>query len=165
MKAHSHIEQLTFELPKVRVANKNDLNELLEMGRLLHKENGILNLSLEIIEEEAKKAINGNGSVFGVIGPVGAIEAMIMLSIERFWYTNDPHLEELLSYVRPEFRKSKNARALIEFAKNMSVRLGIPLLIGLLSNQRTIQKIKLYERAIGPQSGAYFLYNTKTGQR
>lgn len=163
MKSKECIEKVAFDLPKVRVANSKDIDQLLEMGRNLHSENGVLNLSLELIEEEAKRAVSGNGAVVGVIGPVGHLEGMILLSLERFWYTNDRHLEEKFSYVRPEFRKSKNARALIEFAKKLSVKLEVPLLIGLLSNTKTSQKIRLYERAIGPQSGAYFLYNTKTG--
>ena len=41
--------------------------------------------------------------------------------------------------------------------------LGIPLIIGVLSNQRTEAKIRLYERQFGAPAGAFFLYNVHTG--
>jgi GNAT superfamily N-acetyltransferase len=83
--------------------------------------------------------------------------------MRRFWYTSDAHLEELWAFVRPQFRRSKNAQALIEFAKALAVELKRPLLIGVLSSQKTEAKVKLYQRKLGAPKGAYFLFNTETG--
>jgi len=52
---------------------------------------------------------------------------------------------------------------LCDFAKKVSDTIGLPLVIGVLSNQRTKGKIKLYERQFGEQSGAFFLYGATTG--
>lgn len=151
------------ELPRVRQATIEDFHQIISMGKELHAENGLMPLAVDKIEETAMKGINHDGGVIGVIGAVGNIEAMIHLVIAQYWYSHDLHLEELYNFVRPQFRRSNNAKALIEYAKRCSERMDVPLLIGIVSNQRTEQKVKLYQRRLGEPSGAYFLYNAKTG--
>jgi GNAT superfamily N-acetyltransferase len=150
-------------LPRVRRAVESDLEEVLQLGRDLHAENGLMGLDEDLIRQAAVQAIMHNNGIVGVIGK-DPIEAMIYLGLRQYWYTKDVHLEEMLAYVRPDHRRSKNAIALIEFAKSASLSLGIPLLIGIVSNEKTTQKIRLYERRLGKQSGAYFVYNGHTGK-
>lgn len=149
--------------PYVRMAVMEDLEDLLALGRELHKENGMLNLDESLIRQGAIDAITGNNSVVAVIGPVGNIEGAIHLAFRKFWYTSDWHLEELWAYVRPQYRRSTNAKALVKYAKHCAETLKVPLLIGILSNTKTEAKIALYKRQLGTPSGAYFLYNSKTG--
>ena len=52
---------------------------------------------------------------------------------------------------------------LCEFAKAAAEMLDMPLLIGVLSNERTEGKVKLYERIFGKPAGAYWLLNAETG--
>ena len=150
-------------LPRVRLAVESDLNEILQLGRALHEENGLVGLDENLIRQAAEGAISGKDGIVGVIGKT-PIEAMIFLQLRRFWYSQSVHLEECLAYVLPAHRKSRNAIALIEFAKAASLKLGVPLLIGIVSNEKTAQKIKLYERRLGKQAGAYFLFNARTGK-
>ena len=150
-------------LPHVRLGVEADIPQLLELGRMLHTENALMPLSEDRILSAIWRAIRQDRAMIGVIGPVGAIQGGIYLTVGQFWYTDKPHLEELFSYVAPRFRKSKNAKALIEFAKQSAKRLDVPLLIGIISNNRTEAKIRLYERQLGKHSGAYFLYNGSTG--
>ena len=166
MNIHSALafKQEVNAFPCVRVATMPDLPQLLQMGRDLHRENGLLNLAEDKIEDIAYRGIKGDGGVIGVIGAVRLVQAIIHLVIGQYWYTNDVHIEELYSYVRPEFRKSDNAKSLIEFAKRCSDRMKIPLLIGVVSNHRTEEKVRLYRRRLGCPAGAYFLYNAKTGE-
>lgn len=130
---------------------------------MLHAENAMMPLSLQRVEDAARRGIAQDMAMIGIIGDVGKAEAMIGLTVGRFWYTDSFHLEELFAFVRPEFRKSNNAKALIEFAKSSALRIGVPLLIGVISNERTEAKTRLYERRLGKPSGAYFLFNGKTG--
>lgn len=155
---------MSASLPKIRAATLADLPQLLEMGRALHEENGLMEVSESRIQDAALNGIRKDDIIFGVIGPVGAVEAMIYLVVGKFWYTDDLHIEELFTYVKPEFRASKNAKALVQFARDTADRLGVPLLIGILSNARTKPKIKLYERMLGAPAGAYFLYGGHTGK-
>ncbi len=163
MNMHPVFATAAEQLPAVRYAVPADLPELLQMGRDLHAENGLLTLSEEKIRDMAHKGVAGEDGRIGVIGPTGAIEGMIHLVIGSYWYSDDFHLEELYSYVRPECRRSKNARDLIEFAKKCATLMKVPLLIGIVSNNHTKQKIELYKRALGEPSGAYFIWGARTG--
>ena len=151
-------------LPKVRLAVKEDLNEVISLGRDLHFENGLMSLSDEAITKAATDAVNGTNGIIGVIGAPGHIEGLILLQFRRFWYSDTDHLEELNIYVKPQYRRSENAKALIEFAKEAAVRIGVPLLIGVLSTQQTEAKVRLYQRRLGKPAGSFFLYNGKTGK-
>ncbi len=152
-------------LPHVRLATEDDLEDILAMGRELHQENGLMSLDEGKIRQVALNALRGMDGVIGVIGK-NPIEGMILLALRQFWYAKDGdmHIEEFFSHVRPQFRRSYNAQALIEFAKDTALRVGVPLLIGIVSNTRTEQKIRLYERRLGKPAGAYFVFNGHTGQ-
>lgn len=152
-------------LPIVRLAVEDDIPALLNIGREMHAENGIMPLSERMANGMILNAIRKHGAIGGVIGPVGTVEAAILLRISQMWYSEDFHLEDYLCYVRPQYRRSTRAKALIEFAKKAAVDLKVPLLIGIASNDRTEAKIRLYRRQLGPQAGALFLYNGKTGSR
>lgn len=150
-------------LPYVRLAAEDDLNEILAIGRELWTENGLMSLDEAVIRDVALQALRGIDGVIGVIGK-RPIQAMIFLALRQYWYSKELHLEEYFAYVRPEFRRSKNAIALIEFAKATAGSIGVPLLIGIVSNSSTHQKIRLYQRRLGKPSGAYFLWNGHTGK-
>jgi hypothetical protein len=81
------------------------------------------------------------------------------------WYSDDEVLEERAIFIHPDYRSAKGGRArrLCEFTKLTADTLGVPLIIGVLSNHRTKGKIRLYERQFGEPSGAFFLYNARTG--
>ena len=152
-------------LPKVRKAVEADIPEIYKLGKLLFAENAISGWSDARIKESIDNAVSGEGSVIGVIGDHNRLEAMIHLFVAKFWYTDEPHLEEIYNFVHPDYRKSDNAKALIEFAKSCAVGIGVPLIIGILSNHRTEQKIRLYQRRLGKPSGAYWLFNSTTGRK
>lgn len=155
---------VTKPYPKVRTATREDIPQIFKLGRILFEENAITGWSEQRIVEAVNRAINGQGAVIGVIGDVGRLEAMIYLFVAKFWYTDDPHLEEVYNFVHPDYRKSDNAKALIDFAKTTAERINVPLMIGIVSNHRTEQKIRLYQRRLGKPTGAYWLFNAKTGK-
>lgn len=142
----------------VRKAAAADEPELLEMCRNLHSENGMFSMDDAKVSEMLHRAFNKKGAIVGVIGETGKIQGAIFLLISTFWYTNDWCLEELFNYVRPEYRKSTNAKDLINFGKRCSDDLGIPLVIGVVSNERTRAKLGLYQRQLAEPVGAYFLH-------
>ena len=81
------------------------------------------------------------------------------------WYSDSRILEEKAIFIHPDYRSAKGGRArrLVEFAKRCAGELDIPLLIGVLSNDRTEAKVRMYERQFGKATGAFFLYNARTG--
>lgn len=133
---------------------------------MAHKENGIFRLAPEKVEFFLQRAMfpemihpadDGPRGLVAVIGEPGKLEAICFVLIGQFWYSNDHHLEELLVYVDPEYRASGNAKAIIEWMKRAADALGIPVMSGIMSTERTEAKVRLYRRQM-PCIGAFFLY-------
>lgn len=142
----------------VRKATKQDRDPILAICRQNHQENGQFALDMGRVEAMIDRAFNRGGAVIGIVGK-DRIEGAILLLISQFWYTGDWCLEELFCYVHPEFRKSSHAKDMITFGKRCSDELAIPLVIGVVSNERTKAKLELYRRQMGDPVGGYFLYN------
>ena len=141
----------------VRKALLPDKPQIMEMCRENWADNGQFSLSVGKVEGMVDKAFNGGGAIIGVVGH-GRVEGMILLNIGQFWYTEDWCLEEVQNYVRPAYRKSTHAKDMINFGKRCSDELGIPLVIGVVSNERTRAKLELYRRQLGEPCGGYFLH-------
>lgn len=151
---------------KVRVAIVADLQQIMELAIAAVKENGFLDSSNDLVLKTIWGPLNQDHGLIGCIGPVGGkIEGMVILNVGKIFYSDTTCLEERTVFVRPEFRSAKGGRAkrLVEFSKAAADKLDLPLLIGVLSNERTKAKCKLYERMLGPAAGAYWIYRTATG--
>lgn len=153
----------------VRTARPDDHTEIWRLFLQGHRENGMFTLAPEKVEFFLQRALNphlipewdtGPRGAIGVIGDVGKLEGLVFVTIGCFWYTNDRHIEEYVVYVDPECRRSNHARALVAWCKLQSDRANIPLLTGIISNERTEAKVRLYERML-PKVGAFFLYTTR----
>lgn len=156
-------EDIAKAVGRVRLATHDDEDELVAQCRRLHEENGLMEMSERKVRDMLRRSFDRMGGIIGVIGKPGEIEASIALSIGQIWYSDEWFLEELFNHVLPEYRRSTNARDLIVFAKNCADEIGLPLLIGVLSNDRTAAKVRLYERQLGTPSGAFFLCGRRTG--
>lgn len=153
----------------VRVAKPDDRQEIWRLFLQGHRENGQFNLAPEKVDYFLSRALfpemipvwdTGPRGVIGVIGDVGSLEALVFVTIGTYWYSHDRHLEEFIVYVDPECRKSLHARSLVNWMKQQSDLTGLPLVTGIISNERTEQKVALYSRML-PKVGAFFLYGNK----
>lgn len=147
----------------VRKAFPDDEPQLRDIIWQGYIEQDMFKPSRDRINEMLQKALYPNtenpaGAVIGAIGPVGDVQGIIYLSIGRFEYTDDWALFETFNYVRPEFRRTTNARDMIDFGKRSAEELGVPLAIGVVSNERTKAKMELYRRRLGEPAGGYFIY-------
>lgn len=147
--------------PVVRTALPSDEEEVMAMCRLLNDENGLFPMSEERVRLVLKLAFDRKGGVLGVIGEPGKIEAMIYMLISQMWCSDQWHLEELFNYCLPEYRKSDNAKTMMGFAKACALELDLPLVIGVITNTRTEEKVRLYQRQFAKPNGAFFVFNTK----
>lgn len=151
---------------KVRIGTPEDLPQCMELFIRANEENGIEALDSQKLLSIVWPSLHYDGGLVGVIGDPGEkIEGVVLLRIEQLWYSNSPVIAEKLVFVHPDYRSAKGGRArkLCEFSKQVSDELSMPLIIGIVSNDRTKGKIRMYERLLGPAAGAYFLYNGKTG--
>lgn len=147
----------------VRKARLSDRGAILAICEQNWSENGQFGLSMRKVEKMVDRAFSNDGCIIGTVGR-DRIEGIIMLLISQFWYTDDWCLEETMNYVLPEYRRSTHAKDMISFAKRCSDEIGIPLVIGVVSNERTKAKIELYRRQLGDPCGGYFLYAKKDVQ-
>ncbi len=158
-----HNKEFVFEF-EVRRPTFEDIPEIIKMAKDMHKEGALMPWSEKRSLDFIYNVISGKtDAAVGIIGEVGKPEAIICMRWGQYWYTDDIHIEEILNYVRPEFRKSGRAKNLIEYAKKCSRKLNRPLLIGVLSQERTEAKVRLYQRQLGEPVGAYFLYHGSLG--
>jgi hypothetical protein len=149
----------------VRVGQPEEVHDLMGLALEACTENGFVNPNPVKLLEQIWAGLSLDNGIVGVIGEPGKLEGAILLRISDVWYSDERLLEEKAIFIHPDYRSAKGGRArrLCEFAKRASVMLEVPLLIGVLSNDRTQAKVRLYERQFGHQTGAFFLYNGRTG--
>ena len=153
---------------RVRIATPDDLDGIMELARLVNDENGVFKMNEAKVVQMLWPALTRTGGICGVIGQRGEpLTGLVLLRISSYWYSDEQFLEEMCVFVHPNHRwgrRGHRARKLCEFAKKCSEDLGLPLMIGILSNTRTETKVKLYSHHFGDPAGAFFLYGIKTGQ-
>lgn len=151
---------------KPRVGKPGDLDRMMALTMTASDENSFVRPSPRKILQDVYPALHGDNGIIWIIGPdEGPLEAAALLRISEPWYSEDQFLEERGIYVHPHYRhhKGKRAKMLVSACKWTAEQLDLPLLIGVLSNQRTEGKIRLYERQLGPAAGVFFLVNARTG--
>ena len=147
---------------RARIIGREEEPNVMELCHSLHLENGIFTMNDEKVKSMLAKAFNREGGILAGVGPPGKLEGLIYILLSSFWYSDDPHFEELFLYVHPDHRKTRNAVELLKFAKWCADETGFPLFIGILSNHSTERKELLYERQLHQNSnGKFFVYQGK----
>jgi len=152
---------------KVRVATVDDMDDIMALALMACEENGFVNPNPQKLAAEIWPALLQQHGICALIGqPGGKPEGVVVLRVGSMWYSDDAVVEEKAIFIHPDFRSAKGGRArkLCAFSKQTADKLGIPLIIGVLSNLRTKAKVRMYEREFGEPAGAFFLYGAKTGE-
>jgi GNAT superfamily N-acetyltransferase len=149
----------------VRVAEPADEDGIMHLARVNHNENGLFALNEERARRFLRPALHKLDGIIGVIGERNKLEAVIVLKVSDYWYSDERFLEELSIFVHPDYRRAKISRVqkLVAFAKQVADGVGMPLIVGVLSNDRTSAKVALYQKQFGAPAGAFFLYGRETG--
>lgn len=149
----------------VRVGEPEDVDDVMSLALSACEENGFVNPNPQKLLEEIWHGLTLANGVVGIIGERGQPEGAVLLRLGAMWYSDDQVLEEKAIFIHPDYRSAKGGRArrLCEFSKQVADLWKVPLIIGVLSNHRTEAKVRLYERQFGSPSGAFFLYNARTG--
>lgn len=153
---------------KIRLGTTADMDEVMQLAIMAAKENGVMNASQLLLAKTIWPKLELQHGLIGCIGPKdGKIEGMVVLQIGTLHYTDEPCIEELVLFVHPDYRAAKGGRAtkLCEFSKSVADKLGLKLIIGVFSSINTQQKVKLYERVLGPAAGSYWIYGGTTGAK
>lgn len=147
------------ECQDVRMADLSDEPELMRLTRLACEEDAQHSYSPQKVNAFLHLHFNKQGGIVGVIGDKDEeIRGYLLMMITEVWYSSDYHVQELSLFVSPPHRRSNYAKQLMSFAKRTSDALNLDLTIGVLSNHRTLPKVRLYQRQF-PQKGAFFVYH------
>lgn len=153
----------------VRIAKAEDHQEIWRLFLQGFRENGLFPLAADKVEWFINRAIHpemimdwdtGPRGAIGVIGSVGALEAIVFVTIGEYWYTRAKHIEEFLVLTDPECRKSAHAHALHEWMRQQVELTNLPLVTGIMSNERTEAKCRLYRRTF-QKIGEFFYLGPK----
>jgi hypothetical protein len=151
----------------VRIGTPDDVDGMMEIALAACAENGFVDPNPQRLLAEIWPALNRDHGIVGIIGNPGErLEGAVLLRVGAMWYSDLQVLEEKAIFIAPEFRSARGGRArrLCEFSKQAADGLGLPLIIGVLSNHRTAGKVRMYRRIFGEPSGAFFLYGARTGE-
>lgn len=155
----------------VRIAQPEDAQEIWRLFLCGHKENGLFTLAPEKVQWFMNRCLSphlipdgdtGTRGAIGVIGPVGSLEGLVLVTIGSYWYSTDLHLEEFIVFVDPEHRRSNHAEALVQWMKDQVEVTKLPLVTGIISTHRTEAKCRLYRRML-PKIGEFFFVSPKGG--
>lgn len=134
---------------KIRIADENDIADLLKMGQQFIYE--APNYSTRIIQPEALKqnllnVIDGDGAIF-VVELDSIIVGGIVCATTKDWFNDDLIAFEQVFYVDPEYRATSAALLLIdaflEWAKSMQAD---RVQCGTTTGIQTKGCLRLYER-------------------
>jgi GNAT superfamily N-acetyltransferase len=141
-------------MTEVALATPDDEDALWAMLLDLHEENGIFSVNEQKVRASIRLATEAKGGLIGVIRG-DELEASMCLVIDQFWYTDDFCLLEQWLFVRQPYRHKKHAVALVGWAKQMAITLGLKLQAGIMSTERTAAKERMYLRQMTPIGGLF----------
>ena len=159
-------------LPRVRSAETGDIDSLVEMCRLLHGEMATVSKShnpLPFDEDMTRSTIvhalpfgrndqDAGPAWIGVIGDVGDVKASSYLMMQTPWYSPEPYLTQLWTFVHPEARKTAdNLKELISFGCTKAQTLNVALRVG-VSDGMGLERFYGHKNGFN-RVGAFYEFN------
>lgn len=162
---------------QVRVATHEDADDLIELCRMMHAETALRdaqNVPLSFCPDKARSTLElaiprGRNDVdsgpawIGVVGGRGDLKASSYLMLQTPWYSQEPYLAQLWTFVLPEFRaRSSTTKDLIAFSQMKARQLQLRLVMGVLSTGPGMER--MYERTQGCERiGSLYGYSGTAG--
>lgn len=150
----------------VRMATEKDEKAVFDLIMADLKENAIkvAPVSEDRVCAHIFAATRKKGGMMGLIdGPEGMPVALVLLLPSQWWWSNAYYLQEQITFVHPDHRKSQHVDALLQWARwcadEWTKQWGyrIYMLCGVLGTRRLREKIILYRRKF-KAVGMAFLY-------
>ena len=140
----------------VRLASLSDEDKILALCWDAHKEMPDRRLSIPKVQGMVRGCLSGNG-IIGVVDACGDIRGMVGLIATTPWFSEDNELHDWLTFVRADCRHLRYFSALLRFAKGEAERVGLPLHVGHVGDDRMEAKARAYRRHF-PKYGEFFRY-------
>ena len=152
--------------PDIRLGVPSDMDAMMSLAMMATEENAFMPPSIQKMALMIWGALTRQNGLVGIItDEPDKAQGAVLLTIGETWYSDHKMIEERAIFIHPEYRTAKAGlgKRLCQFSKRIADELEMPLIIGVLSNQRTQGKIRMYQREFGEQAGAFFLYGARTG--
>ena len=147
----------------IRVAGPDDFQEIFRICCLLHAEIARHPFNELKVRSIIWRGVNRDGAICAVIGRPDDIKAMLLMTIEEIYYSDESEIIERWNYVRPDCRKSTFAKQMIGFARRISRETGLIVGIGIDTNVKLEAKRRLYERSL-KLGGYWFIIDPKDAE-
>lgn len=154
---------------RVRVATERDGDEIMDLCRRNHAENGIGAFAPDKVRAVFRRSFEPGRNDPAIIGIIGGncIEGSVGLVIDQPWDSETSLLMALWNYVLPEHRATTNMKDLTAFATRLSepapVGIGVPLWMGVITTRRTEAQERLYRRHMGAPVASMWLCESTYG--
>lgn len=129
----------------IRVAGRDDFEELLKLLVEMHAEIGVFKLSIERTVARIYQVLE-KGICLLAIDAAGAIAGTIGLLGEKIWYSDDLMLSDTWIFVRQGKRSLRAFSDLIKAARAAADQRGVPLVMCLYTLKDCDRKARLFER-------------------
>ncbi len=149
----------------VKLATMEDESAVFNLVMVALKEEaiGVAPIDPVRVLEHIVSATRQKGGLMGIVHADGAVVGLTLMLPTRWWWSRQYHLQELLTFVHPDHRKSRHADDLLQFNKwaveTWTAGFGyqVYLLSSVLGTKRIREKILLYRRKF-QMVGMSFLY-------
>jgi len=144
---------------RVRIATRRDEDELVELCRREHAENGGRYFSPDKVRSLMWRAFNPAGNEPAVIGVTGekVIQGSLCVVIDAPWNSDTPFLRVLWNYVLPEYRRLSASKDLLAFAGRLSepspVGYGRPVRLEVPASPKAQGQVRMFNRQLGEPAG------------
>lgn len=158
--------------PRVRSAETRDIDSLVEMCRLLHGEMAAVSpihnplpfdpdMTRSTIVHAmpfGRNDLDTGPAWIGVIGEVGNVKASSYLMMQTPWYSPEPYLTQLWTFVHPDARKtSENIKDLVAFGQAKARQMQVSLIADVMLMGPGIERF--YDRVGFERVGSFYSYN------
>jgi hypothetical protein len=125
-----------------------------------HRLGGWMNVNEDIVRDVIARATRRDTFAIAVIPGPTCVEGVIAFQPVRQWYGNQDswYWSELLLFVRVEYRKSRHAWKLLQFAKWFQHAVNAPVMVSLMPKEDFDRKERLLGR-FGKRVASSFLIN------
>jgi hypothetical protein len=155
----------TVRPPSVRIAGPADEKPLFDLLMLDLNESArdVAVISEERVLAHIRAGTRRKGGIVGVIDGPGVPVAVTILLPYQWWWSNSHYIQEVVTFVHPDHRRSRHINDLIDFGRwvteqwSKSFGYKLFMLCGVLGTKRVREKAILYRRRFA-QVGAAFLY-------
>lgn len=149
----------------LRFAEPGDERRLYDLFVMAHSENGMGDVDPETVRAVIVKGCAHEDVAIALADGPERIEAAIGLHPVKRWYSTDAvsnwYSEDLLIYVHPLHRRSRHARALLQFAQFWAEKSEMPVVLGLMPKDDFEGKEAFFERFARRVGGIYMIGGEK----